>query len=231
MELPDDLRAYLAATFAPTDRAQAAQLLAGARGADGSSPGARLLRCAAVAADGELARLRHWVAQMALDWRDVVVGGECVQRGGGAFHALDLHLPIATPGASQTLYKALAALAGAGALDDWHSVRRLALAWVSALPLSGAQQRWLAQGKAFAAGHIDSAALEDTRVEAWDSIDGREDDEGDPEVQRVRAVLCVLYPDDEMQDAQLYLETLLGFYLGARGDTALALRALRELVV
>ena len=231
MELPDDVQAWLATTFAPADQAQAAALLVSARTEDGGQPTARLLRCAAFASGGQIARLRHWVAQMALDWRDVVVAGECVQRGGDAFHALDLHLPIATPGALQTLYKALAALAGAGALDDWHSVRRLALAWVSALPLSGAQQRWLAQGKAFAAGHIDSAALEDTRVEAWDSIDGREDDEGDPEVQRVRAVLCVLYPDDVMQDAQLYLETLLGFYLGARGDTALALRALRELVV
>ena len=84
---------------------------------------------------------------------------------------------------------------------------------------------------AFAKGRIGEALLTATRVAAWNRTDGRDCDCAGPEVSRVRAVLCVLYPDDVMQDAQLYLETLLGFYLGARGDTALALRALRELVV
>lgn len=229
MELPEDIHAYLAATFVPTDRGPAARLLVGARTEDGSPPTARLLRCAAVASDGQLARLRNWVAQMSLDWRDLVMAGECVQCNGETVHAMDFHWPIATPSASQTLHKALAVLAQAGALDTWSVVRRLALAWVSALPLSGPEQRWLSQGMAFAAGHIDSAALEATRVEAWDSIDGREDNEGDPEVHRVRAVLCVLYPDDEMLDAQMALETLLDVYTGAQGDMALALRALRTL--
>ncbi|BEP96960.1 hypothetical protein GmRootA79_53450 (plasmid) [Acidovorax sp. A79] len=95
MELPDDIHAYLAATFAPADRERAALLLASARTEDGSEPTARLLRCAAFVSDGQLARLRYWVSYMALDWRDVVVAGECVQQDGVPVHARDFNKPLA----------------------------------------------------------------------------------------------------------------------------------------
>lgn len=229
MELPDDVQAWLATTFAPADQAQAAALLVSARTEDGGQPTARLLRCAAFASGGQIARLRHWVAQMALDWRDVLTAGEYVARqDGSTVQARDFHQPL--PDAAKALDDRLVELAEAGALDDdWPAVRRVALAWVSALALTGAEQRWLAQGAAFAEGRIGEAALEATRVEAWNSIDGRDCDWTDPEVSRVRAVLCVLYPDEDMQDAQMFLETLLNFYTGAQGDPALALRALNGL--
>lgn len=224
MQLPDDILAYVAATFTPADREQAVLLLVSARTEDSSPPTARVLRCAVVASEGQLERLRHWVAHLALDWRDVVMAGECVQQDGAPVHARDFSKQLVPP-----VQDRLAALVQSGALDDWRTVRSVALAWVSALPLNAQEQRWLAQGAAFAAGHIDEAALEETRVEAWDSIDGRECDADDPEISRLRAVLCVLYTDEEMQDAQRYLETLLDFYIGAQGDAALALRALKEL--
>lgn len=110
------------------------------------------------------------------------------------------------------------ALAQADTLDNVHAVRHAALALVSTLPLSPREQDWLAQGEAYAAGRIDDAMLEQVRVEAWDSIDGRDCDFADPQVNRVRAVLCVLYPDDELQDLRIYLETVLDFHAGAMTD-------------
>jgi len=131
---------------------------------------------------------------------------------------------------SNETYARLSVLAQSEALHNWRSVRSIALAWVSALPLKGREHHWQAQGIAFSVGRIDKTALEETRVEAWDSIDGRECDQDDPEVNRVRAVLCVLYPDVEMQDAQMFLETLFAFYTGGHGDATLALHLLNERV-
>ena len=48
---------------------------------------------------------------------------------------------------------------------------------------------------AFAKGRIGEALLTATRVAAWNRTDGRDCDCAGPEVSRVRAVLCVLYPD------------------------------------
>ena len=48
---------------------------------------------------------------------------------------------------------------------------------------------------AFAKGRIGEALLTATRVAAWNRTDGRDCGCAGPEVSRVRAVLCVLYPD------------------------------------
>lgn len=110
MELPDDIHAYLAATFAPADREQATLLLFSARTEDGNLPAARLLRCAAFASGGQLARLRHWVALLTLDWRDVVIAGECEWQDGAPVHARDFNHPIAPSAASATLTTSALAL-------------------------------------------------------------------------------------------------------------------------
>lgn len=155
-------------------------------------------------------------------------GAECAQAFGAdhvetirARHAGSaLMRPLIIPALdAKACHDRVTALAQADTLDDVHVIRRAALALVSTLPMSPRERDWLAQGEAYAAGRIDDAMLEQVRVEAWDSIDGRDCDFADPQVNRVRAVLCVLYPDDELQDLRIYLETVLEFHAGALADT------------
>lgn len=95
MELPSDVHDFLATAFHPADRAQAVALLEGACIEDGSPASARLLRCAAFASGGRLERLRHWVKYLALDWRDVVVAGECEAQDGTPVHVRNFSKPMA----------------------------------------------------------------------------------------------------------------------------------------
>jgi len=104
MELPDDVHAHLATAFAPGEVAQAIALLASARTEDGSAPTARLLRCAAFASNGQLPRLRHLVALMALDWRDVVTAGECDHVHGHPQHVRDFTQAMAIPHQESTAH-------------------------------------------------------------------------------------------------------------------------------
>lgn len=63
---------------------------------DCSVLGDRLLRCAAFAARGDLARLRRYVSMLAVDWRDVVAAGESELRDGVPVRVRDLTQPIRT---------------------------------------------------------------------------------------------------------------------------------------
>src|SRR4030095_9392586 len=56
--IPDDVARYVARRFPASQHEEARALLAGATLHDGSNPGIRLLRCAAVASGGSLERLR-----------------------------------------------------------------------------------------------------------------------------------------------------------------------------
>lgn len=76
--MPPDITRYVARRFTPAEREQALALLAGALLHDGSVPGLRLLRCAAVASGGSLARLTMEVESLKRDYRDVIVEGEYV---------------------------------------------------------------------------------------------------------------------------------------------------------
>lgn len=95
MQLPADLLTFLAATFLPEQQERAVQLLSQARIEDGTTPSARVLRCAAFASRGQLQRLEQYVAQIALDWRDVIMAGEYEHRDGQAVRVRDLDLPFA----------------------------------------------------------------------------------------------------------------------------------------
>jgi len=76
--MPPDIARYVARRFTPAEREQALALLAGAVLHDGTQPGARLLRCAAVASGGSMARLAMEVESLKRDYRDVIVEGEYV---------------------------------------------------------------------------------------------------------------------------------------------------------
>jgi hypothetical protein len=61
---------------------------------DGSLPGARLWRCAAVASGGSLDRLRLEIETLKHDFRDVIVEGEYVPVGRELVRVRDLNGPI-----------------------------------------------------------------------------------------------------------------------------------------
>jgi len=94
MALPVDLQDFLGSTFSPEDWQAASALLASARIEDGTVASDRLLRCAAFAARGDLARLQRYVSMLAVDWRDVVVAGEYERRDGVAVWVRDLTVPM-----------------------------------------------------------------------------------------------------------------------------------------
>jgi len=92
--IPDDILKFIARRFAAPERAQALALLDGATLHDGSAPGPRLLRCAAVASGGSIARLRMEIETLKHDYRDVIVEGEYAPKGQELVRVRNLNEPI-----------------------------------------------------------------------------------------------------------------------------------------
>jgi len=92
--IPADVEKYVGRKFAASEQAEALALLRAATIHDGSLPGPRLLRCAAVASGGSIARLRMEIETLKRDFRDVVVEGEYVPNGGTLVKVRDLNEPI-----------------------------------------------------------------------------------------------------------------------------------------
>jgi hypothetical protein len=92
--LPDDVLAFIARKFDSADREAARSILAAATIEDGSAASSRLVRCAAVASAGSLARLRAETERLKVDWRDVIVAGEYESIDGGLSRVRDLNDPI-----------------------------------------------------------------------------------------------------------------------------------------
>ena len=79
--IPDDVVKFVSRRFGLSEQGPALALLEAAIMHDGSVPGPRLLRCAAVASGGSLDRLRMEIETLKHDYRDVIVEGEYVQMG------------------------------------------------------------------------------------------------------------------------------------------------------
>ena len=95
--IPQDAKDFIASNFAAADQDQAVWALSGARIETGAAASPRLMRCALMASGGSLERLRAQVAQMKVDWRDVIVAGEYVSEGGDLKQVRDLSAPFALP--------------------------------------------------------------------------------------------------------------------------------------
>ena len=93
--IPDDVTRFVVRRFAVADQAEAFALLRGATLHDGSQPEPRLMRCAAVASWGSIARLRMEFESLKRDFRDVIVEGEYVPVGTQLVKVRDLNQPIA----------------------------------------------------------------------------------------------------------------------------------------
>jgi hypothetical protein len=94
-ELPDDLVRWVETHFAQEERDAALACLRAAITHTGEPAGARILRCAAVASNGDLERLRRQIEQLRHDFRDVIMAGEYSLRDKRLVRARDLSKPIA----------------------------------------------------------------------------------------------------------------------------------------
>ena len=93
--LPDDLVRWVSTHFSADDRDAALACLKLAVTHTGEPASPRFLRCAALSSGGELKRLQQQIAQLRIDWRDVIVAGEYSVRNKKLIRAPDLGKPIA----------------------------------------------------------------------------------------------------------------------------------------
>jgi hypothetical protein len=95
MDLPEDVARYVERSFSMIDREEALAVLRGVSlGTCRESP-ARMLRCLVLAARRDLGRLRKLAAEIAIDYRDIVIAGEYVLREGKLARVRNLSSPIA----------------------------------------------------------------------------------------------------------------------------------------
>jgi hypothetical protein len=94
MELPEDIVRWVSLNFNEIEREQALSRLREAVLHDGKPAGVRLLRCAAVASNGDLKGLDEYIDMLLIDWRDVIVAGEYDSQDGKLVKVRDLNNPI-----------------------------------------------------------------------------------------------------------------------------------------
>lgn len=92
--IPADVEKFIARKFRSADQENAVALLEAAALHDGTAPSPRLLRCAAVASDGSIERLRMEIETLKHDYRDVIVEGEYSPEGRELVRVRNLNEPI-----------------------------------------------------------------------------------------------------------------------------------------
>ena len=93
--LPEDLVRWVTTHFSAEDSAAALACLKLAVTHTGEPASPRFLRCAALSSGGELKRLQQQIAQLRIDWRDVIVAGEYSVKNKKLIRSRDLAKPIA----------------------------------------------------------------------------------------------------------------------------------------
>lgn len=93
--LPEDLVRWVTTHFSAEDSAAALACLKQAVTHTGEPASPRFLRCAALSSGGELQRLQQQIAQLRIDWRDVIVAGEYSVKNKKLIRSRDLAKPIA----------------------------------------------------------------------------------------------------------------------------------------
>jgi hypothetical protein len=94
MAIPIDVAEHIRAAFPPEQQDAALGLLESAVLHDGTTPDARLLRCAAMASRGDLRRLKGYVVDLHIDYRNVIVEGEYDVIDGKLIRVRNLSEPI-----------------------------------------------------------------------------------------------------------------------------------------
>src|ERR1700722_5981857 len=72
MNLPEEVRASLKSTFSPTDYEEARQYLVDCEELPAGVPSPRVFRDVVSLSEGNIDRLRYFVAVAGRDWRDIV---------------------------------------------------------------------------------------------------------------------------------------------------------------
>lgn len=90
--LPHDVVHYVEKRFPEQQRDEATSILLSARINANETPSPRMLRCALFASNGQLNELRHYVALLLIDWRDVIVAAEYEFLNGNSVHVRDFGL-------------------------------------------------------------------------------------------------------------------------------------------
>lgn len=92
--LATDIKGFIARSFEGSDHEAALSLCQSATIEDGSPAGPRLIRCALVASEGSLDKLRVEIEHLKIDWRDVILAGEYVSRDGEFVRVRNLNEPL-----------------------------------------------------------------------------------------------------------------------------------------
>jgi hypothetical protein len=98
--LPEDLVRWVSAHFSAQDREAALACLRQAVNLTGEPASPRFLRCAALSSGGDLQRLQQQIAQLRIDWRNVIMAAEFSVRHNKVYRARDLGKPIPMPEAA-----------------------------------------------------------------------------------------------------------------------------------
>ncbi len=94
MELPEDVVNWVGKHFGEAEREEALSHVRAVVAPADQRAQPRLLRCVAVASQGDLNRLKSLIADLAVDWRDVLMAGEYAIRNGKPVQIRDLTKPI-----------------------------------------------------------------------------------------------------------------------------------------
>lgn len=78
-------------------------------------------------------------------------------------------------------------------------------------------ERWLGVADGYRAGDVSASDLLAARLDAWDHLGAESGDFSSPRVNAVRAVLFLLFPDDDadFEDASLVVSHFIDFCQGA----------------
>ena len=123
-----------------------------------------------------------------------------------------------SPQAEQSFNSLAADLEETGALDDARRRRIFMLRLIERLPLSPSEAGWLETARRYAGGTATEADLVAARVDAWNSLEGRSRDFADPAVNRTRAVICALFPDNERDEGLDEITNVEEFFVDAGGE-------------
>lgn len=96
MPLPSDIVAYIESAFPPPARAEVCSLVTTATLHDGSPADNRCQRAALVAAHGSVEKLKHFMALLKIDYRDVLVAGEYENENQELHRVRNLNEPFTT---------------------------------------------------------------------------------------------------------------------------------------
>jgi len=94
MNLPPDIITYIESTFSPEQRSIALELIESAVLENGELASPRCQRAALIGASGSIEKLKHYIALLKIDFRDVIISGEYEGHGNNLRQVRDLNEPL-----------------------------------------------------------------------------------------------------------------------------------------